>query len=107
MHNKAWLKCTINLWTSTKLPATIEGGKLKFFSFHNARQMFDLSEYYKVATDDDVLEFAGLDIVQTSLWVNSLIQALAKCLTKTNEGVRTMGFESDLVNNFERGGEAG
>ncbi len=55
----------IGLTIDHKLTATLKGGKLKFFSFHNARQIFDLSEYYKVATDDDVLEFAGLDIVQT------------------------------------------
>lgn len=54
----------IGLTVDHKLTATLEGGKLKFFSFHNARQMFDLSEYYKVATDEDVLKFAGLDIVQ-------------------------------------------
>jgi hypothetical protein len=55
----------IGLTVDYKLTATLEDGKLKFFSFHNTRQMFDLSEYYKEATDDDVLEFAGLDIVQT------------------------------------------
>ena len=55
----------IGLTVDHKLTATLEDGKLKFFSFHNTRQIFDLSEYYKEATDDDVLEFAGLDIVQT------------------------------------------
>ena len=48
-----------------KLTATLENGKLRFFNFHNARQMFDLSEYYKVATDDDVTEFAALDIIKS------------------------------------------
>lgn len=55
----------IGLTVDHKLTATLEDGKLKFFSFHNTRQIFDLSEYYKEATDDDVLEFASLDIVQT------------------------------------------
>ncbi|WP_226684448.1 Kiwa anti-phage protein KwaB-like domain-containing protein [Shewanella indica] len=54
----------IGLTIDHKLTATLENGRLKFFSFHNARQMFDLSEYYKVATDDDVKEFAGLDIIK-------------------------------------------
>ena len=27
--------------------------------------MFDLSEYYKVATDDDVIEFAELDVIKS------------------------------------------
>jgi hypothetical protein len=51
----------IGLTIDYKLTATLEGGKLKFFSFHNARQIFDLSEYYKEATDDDVIEFSDLE----------------------------------------------
>ncbi|MFN2812460.1 DUF4868 domain-containing protein, partial [Escherichia coli] len=38
----------IGLTVDHKLSAILEGGKLKFFSFHAARQIFDLSEYYKV-----------------------------------------------------------
>lgn len=55
----------IGLTIDHKLTATLEGGKLKFFSFHNARQMFDLSEYYKVATDEDVTEFASIEIIKS------------------------------------------
>ncbi|MEJ2766942.1 Kiwa anti-phage protein KwaB-like domain-containing protein [Photobacterium sp. MCCC 1A19761] len=55
----------IGLTIDHKLTATLESGKLKFFSFHNARQMFDLSEYYKVATDDDVIEFASVGIIKS------------------------------------------
>lgn len=55
----------IGLTIDHKLTATLENGKLKFFSFHNTRQMFDLSEYYKVATDDDVIEFAELDVIKS------------------------------------------
>lgn len=56
----------IGLTVDHKLTATLESGKLRFFSFHNTRQMFDLSEYYKIATDEDVLEFAELDMVQAT-----------------------------------------
>ncbi len=56
----------IGLTIDHKLTATLESARLKFFSFHSARQIFDLSEYYKVATDDDVIEFAELDIVQAT-----------------------------------------
>ncbi|MDO6706766.1 hypothetical protein [Photobacterium sp. 1_MG-2023] len=55
----------IGLTLDHKLTATLEEGKLKFFSFHNARQMFDLSQHYKVATDDDVKDFAALPMVKT------------------------------------------
>jgi hypothetical protein len=54
----------IGLTIDYKLTATLEGGKLKFFSFHNARQIFDLSEYYKEATDDDVIEFSDLEMIK-------------------------------------------
>ncbi|WP_448145415.1 Kiwa anti-phage protein KwaB-like domain-containing protein [Pseudomonas silesiensis] len=56
----------IGLTVDYKLAATLEEGHLKFFSFHAARQIFDLSEYYKVATDDDVKDFAALDIIKAA-----------------------------------------
>jgi hypothetical protein len=55
----------VGLTIDHKLTATLEEGKLKFFSFHNARQIFDLSEYYKEATDDDVIEFSNLDLIKS------------------------------------------
>jgi hypothetical protein len=55
----------IGLTIDHKLTATLAGGKLKFFSFHNARQIFDLSEYYKEATDDDVIDFSNLDLMKS------------------------------------------
>lgn len=55
----------IGITVDYKLTATLEAGKLKFYSFHTTRQMFDLSEYYKVATDDDVLEFLQADRIQS------------------------------------------
>ncbi|WMO14914.1 Kiwa anti-phage protein KwaB-like domain-containing protein [Pseudoalteromonas piscicida] len=55
----------IGLTIDHKLTATLEEGKLKFFSFHNARQIFDLSEYYKEATDDDVIEFSNQGLIKS------------------------------------------
>ena len=55
----------IGLTVDHKLTATLEEGKLKFLSFHNARQIFDLSEYYKEATDEDVNEFSDLDLIKS------------------------------------------
>jgi len=56
----------IGLTIDHKLTATLEEGKLKFFSFHNTRQIFDLSEYYKEATDDDVIEFSNMDLIKSA-----------------------------------------
>ncbi|WP_030132137.1 Kiwa anti-phage protein KwaB-like domain-containing protein [Pseudomonas sp. QTF5] len=43
----------------TKLLAVIEGDALKFQSFHFARRVFELSEYFKEATNEEVTTFAG------------------------------------------------
>jgi hypothetical protein len=56
----------IGLTIDHKLTATLEEGKLKFFSFHNARQIFDLSEYYKEATDDNIIEFSNMDLIKSA-----------------------------------------
>jgi len=54
----------IGLTVDHKLTATLESGRLKFFNFHYARQIFDLSEYYKEATDEDVRDFSDVDVIQ-------------------------------------------
>jgi hypothetical protein len=55
----------IGLTVDHKLTATLDAGKLKFYSFHSTRQMFDLSEYYKEATDTDVVDFLQIDVMQS------------------------------------------
>jgi len=49
----------VGLTLDTRLAAVLEDKKLLFFSFFAARQVFDLTQYYKEATDDDLKEFAG------------------------------------------------
>lgn len=51
----------IGLTIDYKLSAIIDEDRLKFFSFHTARQIFDLSDHYKTATDEDVREFAMME----------------------------------------------
>lgn len=53
----------IGLTLDTKLAATLIGNRLKFFSFHVMRQVFDMSEYYREATDADINEFAQLECI--------------------------------------------
>lgn len=43
----------------TKLLAVLEGTNLKFQSFHFAKRVFDLSEYFREATNEEVATFAG------------------------------------------------
>ena len=56
----------IGLTVDSKLSAIIENGALKFNSFHLLRQIFDLSEYYKEATDSDITEFASMPMIRTN-----------------------------------------
>ncbi|MCS0343021.1 Kiwa anti-phage protein KwaB-like domain-containing protein [Vibrio diabolicus] len=56
----------IGLTVDSKLTAILEGGMLRFFSFFTARQMFDLSEYYKEATNDDINVFSSSDAVRVT-----------------------------------------
>jgi hypothetical protein len=53
----------IGLTVDSKLTALIKGGALKFYSFHLLRQIFDMSEYYKEATDTDINEFSALPLI--------------------------------------------
>ncbi|MGA7778245.1 MAG: Kiwa anti-phage protein KwaB-like domain-containing protein [Paraburkholderia sp.] len=46
------------LTLDTRLLAVLEGGSLRFQSFHFLRRIFDLTEYYREATNDEVATFA-------------------------------------------------
>lgn len=53
----------VGLTVDWKLAAVLNGNVLKFNSFHNARQIFDLSDYYIEATDADIKTFVAMDTV--------------------------------------------
>jgi hypothetical protein len=55
---------TIGLTIDDKLSAIFEGKKLSVFSFYVARQIFDLSQHYITATDQDITDFASSPHVQ-------------------------------------------
>ncbi|MFA6498674.1 MAG: Kiwa anti-phage protein KwaB-like domain-containing protein [Desulfurivibrionaceae bacterium] len=56
----------IGLTIDSKLTAILHGNSLKFHSFHLLRQMFDVSEYYKEATDGDIQQFASMACVKVN-----------------------------------------
>jgi hypothetical protein len=62
----------IGLTVDSKLTAILDNGNLRFHSFFMARQMFDLSEYYKEATNEDITVFSSSQAVQV-LDVDNLI----------------------------------
>lgn len=53
----------IGLTIDSKLTAILRDGALKFHSFHLLRQIFDVSQYYKEATDGDIQQFASMACV--------------------------------------------
>jgi hypothetical protein len=50
----------VGITLDTRLSATLSGSILKFLSFHTVRQIFDLSQYYIEATDNDIRDFAAI-----------------------------------------------
>ncbi|WP_310647035.1 Kiwa anti-phage protein KwaB-like domain-containing protein [Limnohabitans sp.] len=48
------------LTLDNKLAAKLRGTKLSFFSFFHIRQLFDMSNYYQEATDNDIKQFSEL-----------------------------------------------
>ena len=54
------------LTLDNKLTAILKNKKLKFSSFHFIRQIFDMSAYYKEATDQDIIAFSKLDTLETN-----------------------------------------
>ena len=48
------------LTLDNKLAARLRGTKVSFFSFYHIRQIFDMSNYYQEATDNDINQFAEL-----------------------------------------------
>lgn len=55
----------VGLTVDWKLAAVLTGTVLKFHSFHNARQIFDLSDHYIEATDADIKGFIAMGAVHT------------------------------------------
>lgn len=54
----------IGLTIDNKISATLKGKSLRFLSFHVLRQIFDLSGYYREATDSDISDFASLAAIK-------------------------------------------
>ncbi|MGY4234992.1 hypothetical protein ACVIIW_003939 [Bradyrhizobium sp. USDA 4449] len=56
----------VGLTIGMSLSAILEDNRLYFFSFFSARQIFDLSQYFREATDEDLNEFARSDMLKIS-----------------------------------------
>lgn len=91
-----------------------ETSRLSFESYYFARQIFDLSQYYRTATDSEIESFSSLDVLNfedadkfagmSDTWVRRKVASIndsevlknydAKTIQKL---ARTIGFEIELV----------
>lgn len=86
-----FVKTTDDIFTiDNKLVAVIDGNKTKFKSFHNARMVFDLSEYYKEATDDDLTEISNHNSLEISDLQNFIAQADSQ-VRKMVHSIKSLG----------------
>lgn len=87
-----FVKTTEDIFTiDNKLVAIIEGNKTKFKSFHNARMVFDLSNFYKEATDDDLKNMAQ----HASLGISDLTTFIAEAdsqVRKMSHAIQSLGI---------------
>ena len=61
-ENNTFMKETrFGISISDNIDCFYEAGELQFLSFYFARQIFDLSDYYRTATDHEVTTFAASD----------------------------------------------
>jgi hypothetical protein len=90
-----FVKTTDDIFTiDNKLVAIIEGNKTKFKSFHNARMVFDLSEFYKEATDDDLTQMAQ----HASLEITNLPNFIAEADTQVRKMAHSIESSGVLDN---------
>jgi hypothetical protein len=105
-----FVKTTEDLFTlDNKLVAIIQGTQTKFKSFHNARMVFDLSEQYKEATDEDLNELSlhdSLEISDVSEFISNAdnqVRKMAHTITKLSVlDTYSVADISTAANNFPK-----
>lgn len=63
---------------ATSLTCIVEGGQIKFDSYHTLRAVFDVLEFFAAATDDDIDDFANHDSIAIAN-----VPALKELVTQT------------------------
>jgi hypothetical protein len=72
------------------LAAIIEDGKLKFKSFHNIKRLFQLTQFYQEASDQEIDTFCGhaslhvADAVAFKAVADQAIRKMVHAITKAN-----------------------
>ncbi len=91
-----FVKTTDDIFTiDNRLVAIIENTKTKFKSFHNLRMVFDLSDFYIEATNEDIEAFFQHD----SLEVNDADLLIEQADTTTRKMVHSI-IRTDVLGNY-------
>lgn len=92
LHGNNFRELTEPAFTlGSSLTCIIEGGQIKFDSYHNLRAVFDLSEFYQEATDEDIdalAAHASINIADVDAFKDDATQTIRKLVHKVlNSGV--------------------
>jgi hypothetical protein len=83
------------LTLDTRLLAVLEGNQLKFQSFHFLSRVFDMSDYFKEATSEEVKDFASHE----KLAVDNLPSFIADASAPVRKKI-TLILQSGVLDNF-------
>lgn len=83
------------LTLDTRLLSVLEGNQLKFQSFHFLGRVFDMSDYFKEATADEVKDFAN----HAKLAVDNLPNFIADASAPVRKKI-TLILQSGVLDNF-------
>lgn len=84
----------------TKLLAVLEGTNLKFQSFHFAKRVFDLSEYFREATNEEVTTFAGhekLAVQDVQAFLAAAGQQIRKKISLIRQSAVLENYSTDQI----------
>lgn len=84
----------------TKLLAVLEGTNLKFQSFHFAKRVFDLSEYFREATNEEVTVFAGhekLAVKDVQMFLDSAGPQIRKKISLIRQSAVLENYSTDQI----------
>jgi len=94
----------------TNLTCIIENGKIKFNSYSNLRMIFDLTNLYEEATDEDIDNFAAhasLNMADLNAFKGQASQTIRKLIHKIgSEGILDQHSVADIQSKAQEAGLA-
>lgn len=116
-HNNVFSRLTDTAFSlGNTLTCIVENGQIKFESYHNLRAIFDVSEFFAEATDEDIDDFAGhasIEIADIAAFKELVTQTERKLIHKlvstdvlnihTPQDIQTVAGQTGVVINIVNG----